>query len=75
MSIDINDPGVDAVVAIGDYEDVIRDAVREAMRAPELIASHRTLTEVERTELIEQLHELRALLYRLLRTVDSAAHL
>jgi hypothetical protein len=68
MSIDINAPGVDgARPVVDDYEDVIRHAVLEAMRAPELIASRRTLTAVERAALVEQLHELRALLYRLLR--------
>jgi hypothetical protein len=70
MSIDINAPGVDHVdPVVDDYEDVIRDAVLEAMRAPELIASRRTLTAVERAELVEQLHELRALLYRLLKAI------
>jgi hypothetical protein len=70
MSMEIADPIADPVGSVvEDYEDVIRDAVREAMRAPELIASRRRLSEVERTELVEQLHELRALLYRLLEAI------
>jgi hypothetical protein len=73
MSIDINAPGVDSVdPVVDDYEDVIRAAVLEAMRAPELIASRRTLTAVERAELVEQLHELRGLLYRLLNAIADS---
>ena len=71
MSIDVNSLRVDSVdSSVDDYEDVIRAAVLDAMRAPELIASRRTLTEVERAELITQLHELRALLYRLLKAIS-----
>jgi hypothetical protein len=52
--------------APAEYEDVIRAAVREAMRAPELIRSQAVLSDAERAELIAGLHELRALLQRLL---------
>jgi hypothetical protein len=54
-----------------EYEDVIRAAVREAMRAPELIRSQ-VLSDAERAELIAGLRELRALLQRLLVAVTRA---
>lgn len=68
MPVDISAPGF----VTADYEDVIRAAVLDAMRAPELIAARRRLTEGERVEVVGQLHELRALLYRLLAAVVRA---
>jgi hypothetical protein len=54
-----------------DYEAVIREAVREVMRAPELVHPDRTLRPDERALLIAQLRLLLALLYRLLEAISS----
>lgn len=67
MTIEIDEIGVAAAA----YEDIIREAVREALRAPELVPERRTLSEAERVDVVQQLHELRALLYRLLAMITQ----